>query len=110
MSDALIGLLLDEATLLTQDELCGGAQLSREELEILAGLGLVASVQEATYPASCLRQARRAARLKRGLDTEWETAALVMDLLGEIEALRSQIRRLQAQQTSSLQSGDKDPQ
>lgn len=109
MSGTLIGLLLDKDALLSQDEVCGSARLSKEELDILTALGLAVSVRDAMYPATCLRQVQRAARLKRGLDTEWETAALVMDLLSEIEDLKNQIHRLQAQCPGSTRAQEADP-
>jgi chaperone modulatory protein CbpM len=45
------------------------------------------------FDGASLRRARTALRLTRDLELSAAGAALVLDLLGEIEALRSQLRR-----------------
>ncbi len=101
MSDLLQGVLLDEFTLLTRTDLCGHGRLAPEELEVLAALGLVTPQDADRYPATMLARVRRAVRLKKGLETDWETVALIMDLLQEIEALRARIRHLQAHEVAA---------
>lgn len=96
MSDPLIGLILDDLAILTPADLCGGGRVSAEDLDALVTLGLISRKEAGTYPASCLRHVRRAARLKQGLDADWETVALIMDLLREIEGLKAQVRHLEA--------------
>ncbi|WP_297390448.1 chaperone modulator CbpM [Acidiferrobacter sp.] len=95
MSDILEGLLLDEYAVVTRAELCGSGRVTPEELDALDALGLLSARAEG-YPAAALPLVRRAARLKRGLDTDWELVAVIMDLLREIDALRSEVRRLKA--------------
>ncbi|AWP23326.1 hypothetical protein C4901_08235 [Acidiferrobacter sp. SPIII_3] len=97
MSDILEGLLLDEYAVVTRAELCGSGRVTPEELDALAALGLL-PMRGDEYPAASVALVRRAARLKRGLDTDWELVAVIMDLLHEIDALRSEVRRLKARQ------------
>lgn len=95
MKEILEGLLLDEYAVLSRAELCGSGRVSPEELDALAALGLLPARADG-YPATSLALVRRAARLKHGLDTDWELVAVIIDLLHEIDALRGEVRRLKA--------------
>ncbi len=97
MNDILEGLLLDDCAVVTRAELCGSGRVTPEELDALTALGVLPALADG-YPAACLALVRRAARLKRGLDTDWELVAVIMDLLHEIDTLRSEVRRLKAHQ------------
>lgn len=97
MTDVLVGIVLDETVDVTDIELCGKGRISAEDLETLVALGLIAPRAAHRYPASALVRVRRARRLKQGLDLDWETVAVVMDLLHEIEDLRRQLRQRQVQ-------------
>ncbi|HUW98111.1 MAG TPA: chaperone modulator CbpM [Acidiferrobacter sp.] len=109
MKDALVGMLLDELANLTRADLCGSGRLTAEDLDILVALGLVSPRQADSYPASSLHRVRRAVRLKQGLDADWEIVALIMDLLHEIDALKAQVRHLEAASLSGdVSSGDED--
>lgn len=99
MSTALRGLVLDEASLVSRAELCASGRVTPEELDILDALGLLLQREADTYPASSWHRVNRALRLRRGLEVDWETVALIMDLLHEIEGLQAQIRHLEAAQT-----------
>ncbi|WP_298134845.1 chaperone modulator CbpM [Acidiferrobacter sp.] len=95
MTDILEGLLLDESGVVTHAELCGSARVTPAELDALIALGVVPAHAD-RYPAVCVGLVRRAARLKRGLDTDWELVAVIMDLLHEIDDLHREVRGLKA--------------
>ncbi len=105
MSDALNGLVLDELEIVTRADLCGNGWVTPEELDLLASLGVIHGRGQG-YPATCLRIVRRAARLKRGLEADWEAVAVIMDLLHEVEALKSELRGLKARERQRLAPGD----
>lgn len=91
MSEVLVGIVLDETIDVTDIELCGKGRISADDLQVLVALGLITPRAAHRYPASALVRVRRARRLKQGLDLDWETVAVVMDLLHEIEELRRQL-------------------
>lgn len=101
MGDTLVGLVLDDITLISAGELCGGCGLSRTELQTLIELELITPAKADYYPASALARVRRAKRLRRGLDIDWEMVAIVMDLLQRIDTLQEQVRSLKASQSST---------
>lgn len=105
MSDALEGLLLDELEVVSRADLCDTGWVTPEELDLLAALGVVHE-RAGAYPAACLRIVRRAARLKRGLEADWESVAVIMDLLQEIETLKSALRGIEARERQRLTRGD----
>ncbi len=93
------GVLVDEEVEFTLDELCrlcGAAD--NEQLLALIQEGVLptsgADPQAWRFGGSSLARARIAMRLVRDLDLNAAAAALVLDLLDEIEALKSQLRRL----------------
>ena len=97
MRDVLRGLVLDELAFLTRADLCGSGRVTSEDINTLIALGLITpEPTDDSYPASNLRRVRRAARLKQGLDADWEIVALIMDLLHEIDGLKARICHLEA--------------
>ena len=70
---------------------------SAELIEALVHEGVLAPAGDGPaswqFPGSQLPRARRATRLIRDLELSTAGAALVLDLLGEIESLRSRLRR-----------------
>ncbi len=105
MTDALQGLLLDEVEVVSRADLCDNGWVTSEELDLLIALGLVRQRGDG-YPAVCLSIVRRAARLKRGLEADWESVAVIMDLLQEIEALKNELRSLRAREHQPLARTD----
>ncbi len=92
----LTGVVLEEETL-TIDELAQACRVERQwvVLRVEAGLlGTVASgsMQEWRFASAELARARRLAALERDFDANEELAALVADLIEEVQRLRSQLR------------------
>lgn len=99
-----IALLLDEAHL-TIDDLAAGCTVTREWVieHVHAGTLLSESISEPvpeptrwTFTGADLRRARRLYQLERDFDANPELAALVADMLDELERLRMRLRRLSA--------------
>ena len=94
----LAGELLEDDLELTLAELCRVCALPDERVVELVAEGVVEprgrSRESWRFSAVSLRRVRRAARLERDLGVNAAGAALVLDLLEEIEALRARLDRL----------------
>jgi chaperone modulatory protein CbpM len=92
----LSGILLDEHTELSLDDLCQICTSSSEFIIELVEEGVLepAGYQQThwRFSASSLRRARTAVRLQRDLGVNLAGVALALDLLDEIDSLRNQIR------------------
>ena len=94
--DILAGRIEDEACL-TLEELCAACALEREWLvrRVDEGLfpvsGTVAA--EWRFTSTNLARARRMHEIERDFDAVPELAALVADMLEEMDALRARLRR-----------------
>lgn len=91
------GYLLDETVTLTLAEISWACRVHEERIIELVNEGVIEPVPRArewTFPATQLRRARKAIRLQRDLDINPAGAALVLDLLEEVEVLRARLRRL----------------
>jgi chaperone modulatory protein CbpM len=95
----LSGMILDETTWVDAGELCTLCRLSRTHLIELVEEGVVHPVggkpEEWRFPSSDLARLRRALRLERDLQINLAGVALAMDLLDELERLRTRLRRLE---------------
>jgi chaperone modulatory protein CbpM len=93
------GFILDETTTLTLDELSCACSVRVERIVELVDEGVLEPVGgdpgEWSFPGSCLRRARVAMHLQRDLDINVAGAALVLDLLDELETLRARLRRFE---------------
>jgi chaperone modulatory protein CbpM len=93
------GFVLDETTTLTLDELSCACSVRVERIVELVDEGILDPVGddsgEWSFPGSCLGRARVAMHLQRDLDINVAGAALVLDLLDELESLRARLRRLE---------------
>ena len=93
------GFVLDETTTLTLDELSGACSVRVERIVELVDEGVLdpagGELGEWCFPGSSLRRARVAMHLQRDLDINVAGVALVLDLLDEIENLRSRLRRFE---------------
>lgn len=93
----LSGIVLDEHTELTLTELCHACCRSAEWVIELVDYGALQPVgrrqTEWRFPASSLQRARTAMRLQRDLGINMAGVALALDLLDEIESLRSRLYR-----------------
>lgn len=95
---AIHGVLVEEEVQFTLDELCRLCGANSEQLVALVDEGVLVTSgddpQAWRFGGASLPRARAALRLTRDLELNAAGAALVLDLLDEIEALRSQLRRL----------------
>ena len=92
------GVLVEEETQFTLVELSRACCVGIEQLTALVEEGVLAPINSDAQPwrfaGTTLPRARAALRLTRDLELNAAGTALVLDLLAEIEALRSQLRRL----------------
>jgi chaperone modulatory protein CbpM len=90
--------IVEEEVQFTLVELSRVCRADIERLTALVEEGALApsgdDPQHWRFDGATLRRARAALRLTRDLELNAAAAALVLDLLDEIEALRSQLRRL----------------
>ena len=89
MSDAL--------DFLTLEELCSACALERDWLVVRVREGLIAaqgsSDAEWRFTTTTLARVRRMREIERTYDAAPELAALVADMLEEMDALRARLRR-----------------
>ena len=96
----LTGLILDEDCLFTLDEICTACSVRTEYIIELVDEGIVEPMeqrrkqQQWSFTGKSLLRARKALRLQQDLGINLAGAALVLDMLEEIEQLREQLRRL----------------
>ncbi|AGS40327.1 MAG: chaperone modulator CbpM [Cycloclasticus pugetii] len=100
MNDKILkGLLLDEATVLSLDDLCQACSSSNEWVIELVQEGILEPQgQRQTqwqFSARCLQKAHAAMRLQRDLDINLSGIALALDLLDEIDSLKSRLLQLE---------------
>jgi chaperone modulatory protein CbpM len=92
---------LDAREMLTRSELSRTCGLTEAEVAELVDYGalrvLPAAGAEPVFSAECLPALRRATRLRRDLDLDLFTVALLLQYLDRIEALERQVRSLRAQ-------------
>jgi chaperone modulatory protein CbpM len=93
---ALQGILVDESTLLSVDDLCRICAIERNHVVEFVEEGVlevaVADASEWRFHGGALRRARTALRLQRDLELNLVGVALALDLMDEIERLRREIR------------------
>jgi hypothetical protein len=95
----LEGVLLDEVYNLTLAELSRACGMHAEWLAELVEEGILEpsgrSPYEWRFPAPALQRARVVRNLQRDLGVNLAGAALVLDLLDEVERLRARLRRFE---------------
>jgi chaperone modulatory protein CbpM len=100
-SEAIQGVVLDEALIVDLEELTRLCGISSELLVWMVGEGLLQPTgrapREWRFSGLQIRRARRALRLRRDLELDWSGIALALDLLDELEDLRARIRCLELQ-------------
>lgn len=91
----LAGEVLEEEVELTLAELCRACSLDAEQMMELIEEGVIEPrgryVSTWRFEGVSIRRVRFAVRLQRDLGVNWAGAALALDLLEEIEALRRRI-------------------
>lgn len=90
-------LIVEEQVELTLDELCRVCSTEIDQLTALVDEGVIAPQGESPagwrFSGAQLRRARVAVRLQRDLGVNTAGAALALQLMDEIEALRAQLGR-----------------
>ena len=96
----LSGLILDEDCRLTLDEISTACSVHTEYIVELVDEGILEPVgqqreqQRWTFTGRSLLRARKARRLQQDLGINLAGAALVLDMMEEIERLRERLSRL----------------
>jgi chaperone modulatory protein CbpM len=97
----LQGIVLNEELQLSLSELTRLCGITDELVGLMVDEGLLhprgRHPKEWSFSGIELRRARRALRLQRELELNLAGAALALDLLDEVEALRARIRALECQ-------------
>lgn len=98
-SKPLSGDIFEEEVELTLSDLCRTCQLPAERVLELVDQGVIEPVgrdpAQWSFQAISVRRVRRVQRLKQDLGVNVAGAALVVELLEEIEQLRERLRRLE---------------
>jgi chaperone modulatory protein CbpM len=96
----LVGTILEEEVVLSLGELCRASRLSAERVIELAEEGVIEPIGRAPetwrFRGVSLRRIRCAERLEEDLGVNAAGAALVLDLMEELERLRTRVRRIEA--------------
>lgn len=99
MPRLLSGELLDEKLELTVVELTRICRLSNDQLMELVDAGVVEPLGRPAaswrFRATSVRRVHSAIQLQRDLGVNWQGAALVLDLLEEIDVLRRRLARFE---------------
>ena len=98
MLPQVVGIILDEQAPLTLVELSRACGARAELIIELVEEGVVAPIgrepESWRFTGAQLRRARMAVRLQRDLDLNLAGAALALQLLDEVEALRARLRAM----------------
>lgn len=90
------GVILDEQTEVTMDDLCRACRVDQAAIVALVDEGIVEprtrDVMPWRFSGTTLPQVARALRLQRDLDLNLAGVAFAMDLLSEIEELRNRLK------------------
>ena len=88
--------ILEEQTQLTLTDLCQACAVHDEQIIALVDVGVLEPQGREPghwrFGGASLNRARRALRLQRDLDIDLAGAALAVELLDEIESLRTRLR------------------
>lgn len=97
--ETLTGLLLDEMSSLSLDELCQACRVRSEWILELVDEGILeprgGEAPAWRFTGISLQRVRTVYRLQRDLGVNLAGAALVLDLMDEIEAMRTKLKRLE---------------
>jgi len=98
---AVEGVILDERTVVTVTELTRVCGLSLEQVQSMVREGMLhphgAVPEQWCFTGVEVRRTRRALRLQHDLELNLAGVALALDLLDEVEQLRSRVRCLEHQ-------------
>ena len=103
------GILLDEQVQYSLNEVCQVCESQQEWVIELVEEGILQPTgdrrREWQFPGSSVHAAMKARRLQRDLGLNLPGVALVLELLEEIESLRSKLRMLEGQAESDTRAG-----
>lgn len=94
----LYGEVLEEDVEMSMADLCRVCHLSVEEIHVLVEEGIVEPLDGRThwrFRAASVRRVHRAVQLRQDLGVNWAGAALALDLLDELQQLRTRLRRFE---------------
>lgn len=98
ISRLLTGCILEEEHELTLGELCRACTVHADYIIELVDAGVLEPAgRDASrwrFEGASLRRARIALRLEHDLDINYAGAALILDMLDEVENLRAQLNRM----------------
>ena len=91
------GVILDEQTELTVSDLCRSCSVRREKIMALVEEGILTPTTRQpddvyTFSGGSVKRAKRALQLQRELELDLSGVAVALELLEEIEQLRSTLR------------------
>jgi chaperone modulatory protein CbpM len=95
----LVGVVLEEQIDISVDQVCSLCRVERTQIVHLVEEGVIDPMQPSSaaaqwrFSGEAMARARRAVRLQRELELNPAAAALVLDLLDEVAALREALRR-----------------
>ena len=94
---AVTGVILDEQTELTVSDLCRSCSVRRDKILALVEEGILTPITRKprdayTFSGVSVKRANRALKLQRELELDLSGVAVVLELLEEIEHLRSTLR------------------
>jgi chaperone modulatory protein CbpM len=99
--DTRIGILLDESVEFSLSEICRSCHVHAEVIVQLVEVGVLEprgrEPGQWRFPGYALRRVERALNLQRDLEINLAGVALVLDLLDEIDQLRSRLRMLEGE-------------
>ena len=102
----LTGLILDENSTFTLDELSASCAVKTEYIIELVDEGIVEPMerqhdqQQWTFTGHSLLRVRKTQRLQQDLGVNLAGAALVLDMMEEMDELRERLRRLDSSRSS----------
>jgi len=95
---ALSGVILDERSEVTLDELCQACRVDQSVIIALVEEGIVEPIagdpQPYRFSGTTLPRVVRALRLQRDMELNLAGVAFALDLINEIESLRKRLQRL----------------
>jgi len=95
---ALSGVILDEGSEVTLDELCQACRVDQSVIMALVEEGIVEPIaggpRSYRFSGTTLPRVVRALRLQRDLELNLAGVAFALDLINEIESLRKRLQRI----------------
>jgi chaperone modulatory protein CbpM len=101
MNKVITGILIEETTTFTFNEVCQNYHIPKELLMDLMEYGIfnnqTTQIEQVTFDQNALRKMEIGFRLHKDLDINIAGVALALDLLEELDNMRNELRMLQKQ-------------